>query len=524
MRTRGVLALALLWAPVRIVTAAPPTPEPANLVEGTTVAVIAPATHAGRTHGASTNATAEPLRWPTREDWLKVLTLRDYNTRVVMMGTTLLGLSSGIVGTFMLLRRRSLMGDVIGHSALPGIAIAFLVMERIHPGAGKWLPGLLFGATLSGVAGMLTTLAIRRWSRVKEDAALAIVLSLFFGLGTVLLSVIQRVPSGASAGLTNFIYGQTASLRADDVRWIAAGALAVIAASCLLFKEFRLLCFDERFAATQGWPVVSLDVLLMALVVGVSVIGLQSVGALLVVAMLIIPAAAARFWTDRLWPMTVISAAFGVAMSMVGVVASAVFPRLPAGAVIVLAGTGMFAISLTCGARRGAIRRWLTQAILQRRIAEQHLLRALYEHAEAEDSVVDPREPSVPARPIASEVGATIAELVVRRAWQPAALRSLLARLVREGLIVAHEGRYSLTERGVTVARRLVRNHRLWELYLIEHADIAPSHVDRDADEIEHILEPELIAELESILAREQTVVAVPASPHAIKPLSAGAP
>ncbi|MDE0839605.1 MAG: metal ABC transporter permease, partial [Kiritimatiellae bacterium] len=149
--------------------------------------------------------------WPSMAQLLSVLQLQDYNTRVVVIGTVLLGIAAGMIGTFMLLRKRALMGDAVSHATLPGIGIAFLVMAA-HGGTGRWLPGLLLGAVISGLIGMGSVLLVRSQSRLKEDAALGIVLSVFFGLGVAILGIIQQLSLGHAAGLESFIYGKTASM------------------------------------------------------------------------------------------------------------------------------------------------------------------------------------------------------------------------------------------------------------------------------------------------------------------------
>ena len=260
---------------------------------------------------SGTSLSDNRLRWPGWEKISDTLLLRQYNTRIVLLGAILLGIGAGTVGTFMLLRKRSLVGDVVSHASLPGIAIAFLAMELAYPGNGRSLPALLLGALLAGLLGVLCTIGIRRFSRIKEDTALAIVLSVFFGVGIALFTIIQKLPTGQVAGLQQFIYGQTASMTSADVSLIALAALLVIAVSTALFKEFGLLCFDEEFGRSHGWPTLWLDLALMALVVCIAITGLQSVGLLLVVALLIIPPAAARFWTDRLGSMTIIAAVLG---------------------------------------------------------------------------------------------------------------------------------------------------------------------------------------------------------------------
>ncbi|MCK6457070.1 MAG: metal ABC transporter permease [Phycisphaerae bacterium] len=431
-------------------------------------------------------------QWPTAAQFRDVFRLADYNTRVVVIGVTLLGLASGIVGTFAYLRKRALMGDALGHATLPGIAAAFLLLET------KSLPILLIGATLSGVLGVLAVAGLRSIPRIKEDAAIGIVLSVFFGIGMVLMAFVQQMRTGHEAGLQNFIYGKAASMLERDARLIAASALVVIAGSLLLYKEFRLICFDQPFAGAQGYPVVALDLAMMALVVVTTVVGLQAVGLILVVAMLIVPPAAARFWTDRLFGMTLLAGLFGALSGWLGASLSALLPRLPTGAIIVVCAGAFFVVSMFFAPQRGILAGLWRQAALRRRIAMQHLLRALAEFEELHGR---------PA-PVSGD------ELRSRRRMSHAALRAVLARAMRRNLVVRDaDGRIRLTDDGRVEATRVLRNHRLWEIYLIRYADIAPSHVDRDADEIEHVLSEQIIRELEASL---QTLAPIPPSPHVL--------
>lgn len=459
---------------------------------------------------ASRSLADNRLAWPGREHFWRVVSLRDYNTRVVLAGTMLLGLVGGVVGTFMLLRKRALAGDVVGHASLPGIATAFIIMETISPGSGKSLPGLLAGALIAGALGLVSVLAIRRATRIKEDAALAIVLSVFFGFGIVLFTIVQSIPSGGAAGLQGFIFGKAASLVASDVSLISAAALVVLVVCALLFKELSIVCFDENYAAAEGWPVTWLDLVLMALVAAVAVIGLQSVGLLLVVAMLIIPPSAARFWTDDLRRMTLVAAAIGSVSAAVGALGSALFPRLAAGAVIVLAGAVSFGMSLLFGTKRGVVRRMLADRRLQADVALQHLLRGCFELVEATGAAAHTAE--LAGQPV------TLADLLAGRSWSARRLASVVRQARRAKLVIPlGENRLALTEAGALEAQRVVRNHRLWELYLINYADVAPSRVDRSADRIEHVLEPDVMRTLEATLrAKYPRLADVPPSPHAI--------
>ena len=335
--------------------------------------------------GATVNQADTGIQWPSREKLWRTLSLADYNTRVVFAGVTVLGAASGLVGTFLLLRKRSLLSDTVSHCTLPGIAIAFLIAEATGV-SGRSLPLLLLGAATTGVLGMGAVATIRAKSRIKDDAALAIVLSVFFGLGIALMVIIQQLPTGNAAGLSHFIYGKAASMTAGDAQLILFASLTVALVCAALFKEFKLLCFDTNFARTQGWPTVALDLALMGLVVAVTVIGLQAVGLLLVVALLIIPAAAARFWSHRLGVTVLLATLIGAASGLVGVAASALFPKLPAGAVIVLAAVFCFVVSFFFGARRGLLVRWLEHRRVGHRVARQHLLRAIYEWCETGSS------------------------------------------------------------------------------------------------------------------------------------------
>ena len=448
-------------------------------------------------------------RWPSGEQCLRVVTMRDYNTRIVMLGTLILGISAGVVGVFVLLHRRSLVGDVVGHASLPGIAVAFIVMEMITPNQGKSLAGLLTGATIAGLAGVVCMTAILRYTRIKEDAALALVLAVFFGMGIVLFTIIQDLPTGSSAGLNHFIFGTAASMVAADVQLIAKAAVIVLLVSILFFKELTLLCFDKNYAISQAWPTVGLDLLLLVLVVGIVEIGAQSVGLILVVALMIIPAAAARFWTDRLLHMILAAALFGGLSAYFGILMSALMPRLAAGAIIVLTGGVLFFISMFFGTRRGVLWRILMQQRLRRRVARHDLLRAFGELSEQTVASQNGTESTTTPPWISLDA------LLTMRSWTAPRLHHLLKTAWREQLIEKdNNGRLRLTEYGEQLALRATRNHRLWELYLINYADIAPSHVDRDADTIEHILDAELIAELEVELGERFPHMIMPKSPH----------
>ena len=430
----------------------------------------------------------------------------DYNTAVVILGTGLLGLASGIIGAFAVLRRRALIGDALAHAALPGICLAFLITgERTF----LWL---LTGAFLSGLLGVGVVSLLRHYTRTKEDAAIGIVLSVFFGVGIALSRIIQNLGTeGSKAGLDTFIFGKTAGMLLQDIYAITALVVLVVAVVALLYKEFKLVSFDPEFAAVQGWPTLKLDLCLMGLLALTAVVGLPAVGVVLMAAMLIIPGAAARFWAVRLGPLLWLSGAFGLLTGILGTLISARLgdlvggPDLPTGPVIVLTGTALFGVSLLFAPRRGALARWIEHLRLSRKVAEQNLLRTAYEL----------NEPFLPRR-----VPFRLEDLLRRRAWSAGRARWLLARAAARGRVrPTGSGTYELTEVGLERAAAVVRTHRLWELFLIEEAHLAPDHIDRDADAIEHVLPPALVKRLEEELRRARRLPApgaLPPSPHVL--------
>ncbi len=415
------------------------------------------------------------------------------NAQWVLAGCTLLGISSGILGTFALLRRRSLMGDALAHAALPGVCLAFMLT------GSRSLPVFLLGALLAGLAGAFSIQAITRYSRIKEDAALGLVLSVFFGFGIVLLTLIQHSGRGGQSGLDKFIFGQAASLIGQDVQVMAGCAVLVCAVSVALFKEFKLLCFDQGFARGIGFSVSLLDGLLLLLIVLAVVIGLQAVGVVLMAAMLITPAAAARLWTDRLDTMVWLAALFGAASGALGTLVSAGATGMPTGPLIVLAATSVFLFSLVFSPRRGLLAKALRLAAIRATVARENILRALYEMGERTGSW---------------EGNVTTKELAAHRGWSAPPSPARLALLVRQGLLESSGGRYRLTERGVAEAYGVVRNHRLWEMFLMHEGQLGADHVDRDADLIEHHLSKDTVAELERLLRVHGREPEMPASIH----------
>ncbi len=294
-------------------------------------------------------------------------------TSLVLIGTVLLGITAGLVGTFAYLRRRALAGDVIAHAALPGLCLAFLLTHS------RSVSVLLTGALLTGVAGVFLMSLLRRVSRLRDDAILGTVLSISYGLGIALTRTIQNnYRNERGADLESFIIGRAATMLSGDVLQIAVAAIVCSIVVLVMYKELKLLSFDESFCRVQGWPATGLDLLLMSLTAVTVIVGLPAVGVVLTAALLIIPAAAARFWTDRLSLMMTISAGIGGVSGATGTLLSARMDQMPTGPLVVLTAALLFVVSWMLAPKRG----WLWN----RGVSEDELAAAAAEILAAETS------------------------------------------------------------------------------------------------------------------------------------------
>ena len=364
----------------------------------------------------------------------------NYTLRTVALGAATLGVVGGGLGTYAVLRGQSLLGDAISHAALPGIALAFLLTGSKSPLV------LMLGAAGAGTLAALIILGVTDATRVKYDSALALMLSVFFGAGLVLLTYIQHHAGASQAGLDAFLFGQAAALVAADVVTMAGLGGAALLAMLAFWKEFKLLAFDPDFGASLGIPMRALDVVLTTLLVVAIVIGLQTVGVVLMSAVIIAPAAASRQWTDRLSVMVGLAAAFGAASGVGGAVLSASVANLPTGPTIVLCMGAIVVLSLLGAPNRGLLWQWWRDRRNARRLRHETVLLALYalaakhgeiDHAHAE-SVLD-----------AMNAGSDRTHAALRR-------------LAEDGLVTSTSGdHWRLTESGAARARKLAEKRNL---------------------------------------------------------------
>ncbi|RRR78182.1 MAG: metal ABC transporter permease, partial [Candidatus Viridilinea halotolerans] len=272
-------------------------------------------------------------------------------------GAGLLGFISGLLGCFAVLRRQALLGDAMSHAALPGVVLAFMLTGSRAPLV------LVLGAAIAGWLGALAILAIVRMSRIKDDTAFALVLAVFFGLGMVLLTFVQRSGQSGQAGLDKYLFGQAAAMVTSDVLTIALLGTVVLGLVAFFWKEFKLLSFDPEFATSSGYPVRALDILLTSLIVVAIVIGLQLVGVVLMSALLVAPAAAARQWTNRLGTMVLLAGGMGAFAGISGALISTTTRGLSTGPVIVVVISLIVFFSLLFAPERGLLWAWLRQRV-----------------------------------------------------------------------------------------------------------------------------------------------------------------
>lgn len=410
---------------------------------------------------------------------IEFFSFRDPNIRFVAIGSVLLTASSAIVGSFTFLNKKSLVGDAIAHAVLPGVCLGFILAGTKNP------VYLITGAFITGWISIVGVEYITRKTRIKEDAAIGLVLSVFFGIGILMLTTIQKSGNAQQAGLGQFLFGKAAALVGDDLIVFATVAVILVITVLLFFKEFTLLAFDRGLAVAMGLPVKRIELILTSLIVLAVVIGIQAVGVVLMAAILITPAAAARYWTDRIKVMFVLASIFGAISGLSGAYISYVAPAMPTGPWIVVVISTIAFISFFLAPRRGVFSRMYRQVTIRKTINDENVLKALYQLGEENKNFFIQRYPD---------------EIIRRRPFPKDDLINVLRRLRRQGYVESTGNLWGLTEEGMARGKRVVKIHRLWELYLTTHLNIAPDHVHDDADTIEHLLTPELEAELEKLL------------------------
>lgn len=416
----------------------------------------------------------------------RFFSFRDPAIRHIMLGCVFMGINFGLLGTFIVVRRMALMGDTLSHAVLPGVAVGFMFTMSKHPG---WI---LLGATLAGLLGTALVSWVSRTTKLKQDAALGMVLATFFALGICLIKMIESVPSVNKSGLDHFFYGQAAALGESDLVMMGTTAALAVIIVALLYPSLLATSFDHVFSRSVGLPERGLYHLLMFLLALATVVALQAVGALMVSAMLITPAATAFLVTKRLHMMLLVATGLAVAAGVLGAFLSFVGEglvnrALPTGPSMALCAGAFFALAFFFSPYHGYLFKWYRRFSQSRQITIENTLKAIYQAMEADRF----QHEGVPVSRLAANARETM-EATLKRLKN--LVRDRLATMASSGDVVY------LTPSGLQHASRIVRNHRLWELYLTSQADYEADHVHADAEKVEHILQEETVMRLERYL------------------------
>lgn len=466
------------------------------------LAAGAPALHADRI------SDLEAVR--AGEQFVRFFSMEDPALRTVLLGSLCLGLCCGLLGSFIVVRKLSLVGDALSHAVLPGVAIGFIFAGEKDPLA------IFVGATVAGVLGAVMVNLIKQTTHIKEDSSLGMILAGFYGVGSVLINMISKQPVGNKAGIDKFLFGQAAALSEGELVIMAIIAAASLLAITLFYKQFLVGSFDPGFSRSLGIPTSVFHYALMLMLAFAVVISLQAVGAVLVSAMLIIPAASAYLLTDRMHRMLMLASVFGMLSGSLGAFFSYLGNNLSTGPLMVIASSSIFAAAFFFSPRHGIVSKWRRRRSRSRRIRDENTLKAIYQVRE---------------QPGYNEEGVSLEALADRLNEPVPEARRRAAELAKQRLgdLRPVNGSHAvyLNPEGWLKACAIVRNHRLWELYLTNQAAYEPDHVHEDAEKIEHMLGEETVRKLERLLdypAEDPHGKLIPSLTDLQKSLTRGAP
>jgi manganese/zinc/iron transport system permease protein len=415
--------------------------------------------------------------------WQHIVTffsVENYTFFVVSMGSGVLCFAAGIVGTFTYLRKRALIGDVISHSVLPGVAIAFMLTGVKNP------IYFLIGAVISGLLSIGIVDYVQAKSKLKPDAILALTLSVFFGVGIVLLTKIQHSGNAAQSGLDSFLFGKAASMSIADVKLFSVIAVVNVVCILVFLRGFSLVSFDENYAKGVGFNIRFLKSFLALLTVITVAIGVQAVGVVLMAALLITPAAGARFLTNSIPKMLFFAGLFGFLSGVTGVFISYTGTGMPTGPWIVVVLSVFAFTAIFFGKHKGVLARMRMRNANNVKINNENVLKDIYKIASDGNNTI------------------SVAEIVEREKYTPSKLKTVLHRLEKADYINQVRGFVVLSDKGRLAAREVIRKHRLWEIYLSKYFQLQEDHVHDDAEGIEHVITPEIEKHLIALLERPE--------------------
>lgn len=404
---------------------------------------------------------------------LKYITLEDPNVRFVVVAIVLLGAVSGMVGSFNFLRKKTLVGETVAHSMLPGVLIAFLLSGVKSPII------MIFGAALSGWMSIWLVDYITQKSKIKGDSALAIVLSSFFGLGIVLLTMIQSSFSGNQSGLDHYIFGNAAAMTPEDSTTFAVVCLVVFVLVMSSYLSIKATIFNSDYAQSIGISRKKIDILISILTILTISVGIKAVGIVMMSALLIIPPTAARFWTDRLVPMLIISGCFGALGGWLGSFISYYETNMPTGPLTIVCVSIIAFVSMMFAPKKGIVYQRWNKLLLRRRINEENLLKAAVQNEVRGKGKLFDR-----------------AQINTRQYFEQKLWNRTINRLKNKGFVYKVHTGYTLSMAGRNYGADIDRRHKIWEVYLQRRMQMSVHLVHDEAETMEHFLTPEIEEEI----------------------------
>ncbi len=408
------------------------------------------------------------------ESFIEFFSFQDANINSVLLGTLMLSFTCGIVGVLVVLNKKALIVDAVSHSILPGICIGFMLSGVKNP------IYLIAGGMTAGTVAVYLVDWIAKSSRIKKDAAIAITLSVLFSVGVILLNIIQHSGNSNQSGLSDFLFGKAATIISSDLYVFGVMCAIVLAIIPLFYQHFKIALFDKGFATTIGLNDKLTQGLISGLIIISTAIGIQTVGIILMSALIITPASSAFFWTNSFKKSIFLSGMFAVISSVIGVFISYLSPDMPTGPWIIVV-LSTIAILSAFFSKKGLITRRIKAVQNSKKMISDNVLKALYKLGENANEV---------------EKGRSLKEIQNSRSIAPSELNKGLRILKGNGLVIDAGSVWTLTEKGISEAKRIIRVHRLWELYMQKFMQIQSDHVHESAESIEHIMTPALEAEL----------------------------
>lgn len=387
-----------------------------------------------------------------------------------LIASVTIGISCGLIGTYIMLRRMSLIGDALAHAVLPGVVVSFMV-------AGKSEVALFIGAVVSGILTVLLIGFVNRNSKIKEDTSIGIIFTGAFALGILLVSQLKQV----HIDLSSYLFGDVLGVSTGDITLSMIIMVVIILCIVLFYKQLLLTSFDPTMAMTIGISTTLVHYMLMTLLSMSIVAGLQSVGVILIIAMLITPPATAYLLSNNLKKILLLSAMFGTISAITGLYLSYHF-NFASGASIVLVAVALFMLAFLFSPKEGVVTKLFRRRSASKMVLIEDVIKLSYRFKDepGKTELVDK---------IANELG-------ISNSRVEAAIKTLIGK----DLMLRTNGTYNLTDEGVKYALRLVRTHRLWETYITNKNVVDIEHIHPEAEKVEHVLTEDMVDELDEEL------------------------